>query len=132
MSIETVQRSNNRKLNLLVAILSCTPLEVSPASMDQDGHEEGGVKEGDRGVETGGETPSQSLDPVCGVVLIMYEKDQLRVRQTQGRPVHTGFLAQAHQPLVKSLLLMKLHSCQHPRRPLQQCEPSHLTRAWFE
>jgi hypothetical protein len=76
--------------------------------MDQDGHEKGGVEEGDRGVETGGETPGQSLDPVCGVVLIMCERGQLGVRETQGRPVHTGFLAQAHQPLVRSLLLIRI------------------------
>jgi hypothetical protein len=99
--------------------------------MDQDGHEEGGVEEGDGGIETGGETPSQSLDPVCGVVLIMCERSQLGARGTRGRPVHTGFLAQAHQPLVKSLLLQKfilISNC----ALLGPSEADRLTRAWSE
>ena len=99
--------------------------------MDQDGHEEGGVEEGDRGIETGGETPSQSLDPVCGVVLIMCERSQLGARGTRGRPVHTGFLAQAHQPLVKSLLLQGFILVSN-HAPFGSDEANRLTRAWSE
>lgn len=43
----------------LVTVLHRTPLKVPSTSVGQDTKEEDGVKEGDGGVETGSQTPSQ-------------------------------------------------------------------------
>jgi hypothetical protein len=93
----------------LVSVFTGASLKVSSTSVDEYGHEKGRVEERDRGVQTSRETPSEGLNPIGSVVLkraggrCQYERVGWGSVKTSSRL--TGFRAQAHHPLVKSLLL---------------------------
>jgi hypothetical protein len=99
----------------LVTVLHRTPLKVPSTSVGQDTKEEDGVKEGNRSIETGSQTPSQRLNPVSSVVLSKAADQPMSDTLTHALSILTGFLAQAHHPLVNNLFLSKrnqlLESC---------------------